>query len=698
MENGWRALLLSTSVIILVFTVYCLSQGITIIFMHLYYFPIILLAYHYHKKGVILSAVLGLLYVALVIFFTYPVMVDIYGAGARFVVFVGIAAVVAYLSENLEKRERECSTIIANSEDGIFVVDLSRQVITEVNRRGSDMLGFNPSDLVNATLETIWQNTEERVRFSDLIKTGGSARNIEAHFTQKTGGTLTVLLSAGALPENRVVMTVTDITDRERMLSEVRRLSDVRESIISNANVWLMVLDSRGWILEWNRAAEVMSGYPATEVIGGNEVWKLLYPEKKYRKEITEKITGIINKDNYLENLQSTIVSKNGTKKTILWNTRGLPDKKGDIGSYIAIGVDITERKHAEMELSMSEEKFHTIADFTADWEYWQGQNKQIIYTSPSCERFTGYTQQEFLADSHLLETIVHPDDLHSFQEHNNVAWETRQALSTDFRIIHRDGTVRWIGHACRQVYDTRGKALGRRVSNRDITDRKRAENALRQANKQLNLLSSITRHDILNQLFALKGYIELSREYLGDNKTLSDFLAKEEKAATTIEHQIMFTKDYQELGVAAPEWQNVNASINKALSGLPMRAVRVEVDPKNPEVFADQLFDKVFYNLIDNALRYGGDQMKTIRVLSQESDTSLTILCEDDGVGITAEDKKRLFIRGFGKNTGLGLFLSREILAITGITIAETGTPGKGARFEITVSKGMWRMKEVDA
>jgi len=117
-----------------------------------------------------------------------------------------------------------------------------------------------------------------------------------------------------------------------------------------------------------------------------------------------------------------------------------------------------------------------------------------------------------------------------------------------------------------------------------------------------------------------------------------------------------------------------------------------VDVDPKNLEIFADPLFEKVFYNLIENALRYGGTDMKTIRVSSQESDASLTIICEDDGIGITAEDKKRLFTKGFGKNTGLGLFLTREILSITGITITENGTLGKGARFEIIVPNGAYR------
>ncbi|MCX6690892.1 MAG: HAMP domain-containing sensor histidine kinase, partial [Methanoregula sp.] len=209
--------------------------------------------------------------------------------------------------------------------------------------------------------------------------------------------------------------------------------------------------------------------------------------------------------------------------------------------------------------------------------------------------------------------------------------------------------------------------------------------------------LSSITRHDILNQLMALKGYLYLSHKVIDNPTTLIEYIKKEEQAANTIEHQIAFTRDYQDLGVTAPAWQNVNASIEKAVAGLPMRAVNVEPDPANPEVYADPLFEKVFYNLIDNALKYGGDQMKTIRVSSRETDTGLTIICEDDGVGISAEDKKQLFTRGFGKNTGLGLFLSREILAITDITITENGVPGTGARFEITVPKGMWRMAEVD-
>ncbi len=93
----------------------------------------------------------------------------------------------------------------------------------------------------------------------------------------------------------------------------------------------------------------------------------------------------------------------------------------------------------------------------------------------------------------------------------------------------------------------------------------------------------------------------------------------------------------------------------------------------------------------MDNAVRYGG-KITTIRFSVLERDEDHLIVCEDDGDGIPAMEKEKIFERGFGKNTGLGLFLSREILAITGITITETGEPGKGARFEMTVPKGMWR------
>ena len=353
---------------------------------------------------------------------------------------------------------------------------------------------------------------------------------------------------------------------------------------------------------------------------------------------------------------------------------------------------DITERKRAEEALAESEERYRTILQTTMDgfWMIDVLDGKVTDVNETYCQ-MSGYTRAELLK--------MHVSDLDAKKTLDEQA-ATLQSIITNgsgiFETRHhrKDGSVFDVELSVTYQNTNGGELI---CFCRDITERKRAEEALRQANKQLNLLSGITRHDILNQLFALKGYLELSHDVIDKPETLREFIKKEQQAANTIEEQITFTRDYQNLGVAAPAWQNVNARIKEAVDRLSMRAVRVEVDPANPEVYADPLFEKVFYNLLDNALHYGGDQMKTIRISSQESGTSLAILCENDGVGITAEDKKHLFSRGFGKNTGLGLFLSREILAITGITILETGKPGNGARFEIMVPTGMWRMTEAD-
>ena len=220
----------------------------------------------------------------------------------------------------------------------------------------------------------------------------------------------------------------------------------------------------------------------------------------------------------------------------------------------------------------------------------------------------------------------------------------------------------------------------------RDITARKHSEAALALAVRKLSLLSSITRHDIRNQVHALEGFLDLSKAVLGDPARLSGYIAKEEKIAGTIARQIEFTADYQDLGMKAPFWQDVGTVVGRVVAQLPVGDIAVDVPGPGLEVFADPLLEKVFFNLIDNACRYGGEKMTSIRVHSREEDGALVITVEDDGSGVSAEDKTRLFTKGFGRHTGLGLYLSREILSITGITITETGTPGSGARFEMTV------------
>ena len=213
-------------------------------------------------------------------------------------------------------------------------------------------------------------------------------------------------------------------------------------------------------------------------------------------------------------------------------------------------------------------------------------------------------------------------------------------------------------------------------------------------ANRKLNLLSSITRHDIRNQLTALLGYISLIQMRIQDPETLR-LVEKEEKTANNIVRQIEFTKSYEELGVHAPMWQDVALSINALTSSRPPGTIPITTKLDGLEVFADPLFEKVHENLIDNSIRHGERVRHITFSYIPYANNAIALVYEDDGVGVHEDDKERIFVKGYGRNTGLGLFLTREILAITGITIRENGNYGQGARFEILIPQGRYRFAE---
>jgi signal transduction histidine kinase len=229
------------------------------------------------------------------------------------------------------------------------------------------------------------------------------------------------------------------------------------------------------------------------------------------------------------------------------------------------------------------------------------------------------------------------------------------------------------------------------RLSN-EVLERERAESALNQVNRKLNLLASITRHDILNQLTVLLGYIDLMKDKLHEPQ-LRSFLEHAEVAANSIQRQIEFTREYQSLGVETPTWQPLDPIIGGLRAQFTMGNVAIDEQLEDIELFADPLFEKVFYNLVDNALRYG-ETLTRVVFSSKPVTAGLLLICEDDGVGVPEKEKERIFQRGVGKHTGLGLFLVREILSITGMTISETGVPGKGARFEIFIPEGGFRRR----
>jgi signal transduction histidine kinase len=256
-----------------------------------------------------------------------------------------------------------------------------------------------------------------------------------------------------------------------------------------------------------------------------------------------------------------------------------------------------------------------------------------------------------------------------------------------EFRFIRFDGEARNGFCTITPIPDS-GKMV---VSLMDITDKIQEESALQRANKKLNFFNSITRHEILNHLTVVKGFIELSKEQLHNPDFLLKSFDKELAAANAIQNMIVFTRDYQNIGIQPPEWYPISSTIKSAVAGIRLGPITLSNDTEGVEVYADHLFERVFFHLLDNAVRYGG-KIRTIRFSCDESFEELHVICEDDGIGIPPDAKEKIFNRQFFQNTGLDMYLVREIVSITGMSIRETGTYGTGARFEIRVPKGAYR------
>ena len=353
-----------------------------------------------------------------------------------------------------------------------------------------------------------------------------------------------------------------------------------------------------------------------------------------------------------------------------------------------AIVRDVSERKQAEDALRKSERTYRTVVeDQTELISRFRPDGTQLFVNEAYCQYFKK-SRVDLLGKKFFPR--IPAEDHRQVREHfASLKKENPSAIDTH-RVIMPDGSIRWQRWSDRAIFDKKGSIVEYQSVGQDITEQKRAEDALALACQKMNLLSSITRHDILNQLTVLSGYLALSEEFASDEKLLG-FIKKEATATERINQQITFTKHYQDIGIQAPQWQNVHDTIAHAATLLDLSSVDIQIPFSNIEIYADPLLGKVFYNLLENAVRHG-HHTSVVQFSFHDNGDTLTIVCEDNGGGIDRETKKHLFKRGYGKNTGFGLFLIREILSITGITIDENGEPGRGARFEITVPNGAYR------
>nr|WP_319540854.1 PAS domain S-box protein [uncultured Methanospirillum sp.] len=586
-----------------------------------------------------------------------------------------------------EKSEENFRILVDNAPDAIYIQ--TNNQFRYLNNAALRLLGAISADQLLGTdfIDRIDPSFHEQIRerVKNVRENQKQAELLEEVYLKLDG--TPVYVEVKGVPfefqgEPGALVMLRDITERKRAEADLIE-SEERYRTLVETSFDGIAIHRDGILIFINRTCARLLGSSDPDVFIGKPVLDFVAPE--YREQVAQRVQQASGRSQELiqekfRRLDGTIIDVDVSTTPITW--------KGNPVAYVTFR-DITEKKRAEEALRESEQFTREIIQNAKEGIIVYDRDFNYLAWNPFMESFTGIKASEVLGKNgfdlfpHLQEQKV------DILLQRALSGETVHSPDISYHIPQTKKSG-WVSGMYSPHFNGQGEIIGVIGIIHDISERKLAEEALYQANKKLNLLSSITRHDIGNDIQVIFGYLDFAMEEHLDPQ-VKGFIEKARISAHNIEEQMVFTRDYQDIGVHSPIWQDVNKVISYSIKTLDISPVQIHIEISGVEIYADPLIEKVFFNLVDNAKRYG-ETITMIRFSGYEGEEGYTIICEDDGVGIPDKFKSKVFRREYYKHTGFGLNLSREILEITGITITETGVPGKGARFEILVPEGKFR------
>jgi PAS domain S-box-containing protein len=480
---------------------------------------------------------------------------------------------------------------------------------------------------------------------------------------------------------------VQDITERKKIEEELQTTKGRLEAIFNQMPVGITVIEApKGKIILQNKEVERQFRYELfpTEGIKEYEKWPVFNLDGTPVKTGGHVIGRSLMEGVTFRDRVEKILRGDGTFGYLSTTSAPIYDKEGIMVAAIAMNIDVTDQVKEREALDESEARLRTYMDNAPEGIFITDEMGNYVYVNRKASEMLIYTREELLKLNFVdLISGMLQDLQRRFEE-----LKQKGAITWETTLKRKNGTEVPIFLNAVSLPNQRYMAFCT-----EITERKRAEEALKHANAKLGIMNDVTRHDMLNQIALLRGFLELSRIH-GKDPVLVNYFETMSRATDNLQKQIAFTKDYQDMGVKAPTWVSVGRQTADAFDLLHPPGVTMEDATGGVELLADQLAEKVPYNLIDNSIRHG-EHVTHIKVSSEQRGDAMLIVYQDDGRGVSDKDRKHLFEKGFGINTGLGLFLVREILAITGITIEENGLAGHGVRFEMLVPAGAWRLSQ---
>ena len=592
--------------------------------------------------------------------------------------------------EALKEREMQLRATLEATADGILAVDNQGKIL-QASRRFAEIWKIPPS---------LMEGGNDRILLDFVLD---QLTDPEAFLkkVQLLYGSDAVDMDTLIFKDNRVierysfpmimdgarigrVWSFRDITDRKRAEELLQESEEMFRTLLEQVpSIAVQGYRPDHTVVYWNEANTRIYGYTAEEAIG-RDIRDLLVPIPAH-DEVTKAIarmaeTGIPEPSAELE-----LLHKNGSLVPV-FSSHAVVKIPGRSTIQFCFDVDLSDRKKAEDTIRKNEERFRTIINsMQFGIVIIDAQTHTILEANPKALEMIGGTSESVFGS--VCHRFICPAELGKCP-----VTDLLQTVDSSERVLLnlREEKIPILKSVIKTMLGGKEVLIESFIN---ITDRKLAEETLLRVNQKLNVLSQLTRQDLTTQIFILNSYLEIAKKQATGMDGIIKNIESGERAVQSIKEITEFTKDYQNMGEKPPKYQNVKLSFLFGLSHISIGEIRHSLETENLEIFADPLLEKAFQGMLENSVKHGG-HVSLIRVSHTISPEGVTIVYEDDGIGISEEKKERIFLRGEGARASVrGLFFVREILSITGITLRETGEPGKGARFEMTVPKGAWRI-----
>lgn len=584
----------------------------------------------------------------------------------------------------LKESEAKYRLLIEQSLNGILIAQGPTPHIAFVNKTTSDILGYTIEELSAFSPQQIEMMVpdEDREQFRRYLRERLEGKDLppryEVRAIRKDGNIIWIGVSSRLISyEGKAAVQImfADITESKRA-EETLRESEERFSRLAAAAFEGIGISEEGKIVDLNDQLAKMLGYERSELIG-KAVLEMVAPESR------DLVMANMRSENEGPYVHLTM-RKDGSAFPVEIRARSIR-YKGRSARVTAIR-DINQSKTTEQTLAENQQKFSALFSGNPEATVVTGPDMHILDINPRFTTLFGYVLDE-VRGRHLNDVVV---PRHLIEE--GIMLDKKAVdgyVYHDTVRMRKDGSLIPVSVSAAPI-SISNQLRGYIGVYKDISQQKNAEEKLAAMNEKLRVIGGLTRHDVRNKLSIIMGNTYINKKRLMDHPDAIESFRDIESACDLIVRIFDFAKDYERLGVEELTNVDVEDAVKKAASFFPdLQRINIINESHGLNVLADSLLRQLFYNLIDNSMKYG-QKTTTVRIRYEESEGHLQLIYEDDGVGISQEVKSRIFSEGVttGKGSGYGLYLIKKMMEVYGWTIEETGKPGKGARFVMTIPK----------